>query len=126
MCPYSVARQNSAIPFKRYVRAAGIIIVIFANCYVSCVEKTKVVRKAAVPMSIIYTARIVKQVSWVSVSEEPVMLPAHMVSYRVGVGNMNLTKGSADSANITISICIVCVVKVCIGLGSGFASQEHR
>ena len=37
---------------------------------------------------------------------------------------MNLTKGrGAHSANITVSICIVCVIKVCI-LGAGFASRN--
>ena len=72
-------------------------------------------------MSVVYTARIVKQVSWVAMSEEPVMLPAHMICYRVGVGDMDLTKRGSDSTDVAVGICIVCVIKVCL-LGSGFAS----
>ena len=84
----------------------------------------RVVGQSLVPVCIINVIGEVKQLGWIVVKKVTVVLAAHVVRHWMRVDNVDLAKRGSDSTDVTVGICIVCVIIMCL-LGSGFASEEH-
>ena len=84
-----------------------------------------IIGQSLVPVCIINVIGEVKQFGWIVVKEVAIVLTAHVIRHWMRVDNVDLTKRGSDSTDVTVGICIVCVIIVCL-LGSGFASEEHR
>ena len=120
---YSGARKNSSVPLKRNVRATRVVVVKLVSRYVSGVKKGQVIGVPCVPMGVVDTASIIKQMHRVAVCKETIVLSAHVIGDRMVVSDVNLAERSADSADKAIATRVVCVIKVHL-LCSGFACKE--
>ena len=124
MRPNRGAGEDSAVPLKRNT-GTGVIVVIFADHHVSSVQEAKIIRKAPIPVSVVHTTHVVKHMRWIVVQKIAIVFAAHMISCRMIMSNVDLSKRCTHGANISAGICIVRVIIVRVGLGSGFASEEH-
>ena len=84
-----------------------------------------VVGQPLVPVRIINVIGVVEYLGGIIMKEVAIVFTAHVVRYWMRVDDVNLAKRGSDSTDVTIGICIVCVIIMCL-LGSGFASEEHR
>jgi len=112
------------VPLIRNTRAR-IIIIIPSRQQAMRVQVISVISQALVPMRIINIIGEVEQLGGIVVKKVTVVLPAHMVCHWMRVDDVNLAERGSDSTDVTVGICIVCVIIMCL-LGSGFASEEHR
>ena len=83
-----------------------------------------IVSQPLVPVRIVDVIGKMKQLGWIVIHKVTIVLAAHMVVYWVCMNDMDLTKRGSDSTDVTISICLVCVIIVGVSLCSGFASKE--
>ena len=122
---YGGAGKNSSVPLKRNARTTRVVVVKLVSRYVSGVKKGQVIGMPCVPMGVVDTASIIKQMHRVAVCKETIVLSAHVVGDRMVVSDVNLTERSADSADKAVTTRIVRVIKVCL-LCSGLTCEEQR